>query len=122
MTRLAWTVLALAVTLVAMSPDLRAQASGPDVDGNAVRGKELFLKKNCWSCHGYEGAGAVTGPRLSQTPFSSEGFTAFLRNPGRMPPYRVQILSDSEAVDIFAYIRTFPPPPPLESIPLLDLD
>lgn len=122
MKRLAWILLPFAVALVSLSPDAEAQTSGANVEGNAAHGKELFLKYYCWSCHGYAGAGAVTGPRLSQTRFTSAGFTAFLRNPGRMPPYRVEVLPDSEALDIFAYIRTFPPPPPLEGIPLLDLD
>jgi len=122
MNRLAWMGLSLALALVSLGPAAEAQARDANVEGDAVAGKELFLKNFCWSCHGYGGAGAVTGPRLAQTQFTSEGFIAFIRDPGRMPPYRVEVLSDSEAADIFAYIRTFPAPRPLEDIPLLDLD
>ena len=122
MKRLVWSLLPFALVLVALVPGVKAQTRGSDVEGNAVAGKELFMKNYCWSCHGYAGAGAVTGPRLAQTQFTSEGFTAFIRNPGRMPPYRVEVLTDSEASDIYAYIQTFPAPPPLEDIPLLDLD
>ena len=122
MKQLTWILLPFAVALVSLGPGAEAQTRSAGVDGDAVRGKELFLKNYCWSCHGYAGAGAATGPRLSQPRLTPEVFVAFLRNPGRMPPYRVEVLTDSEALDIFAYIRTFPPPPPLDSIPLLDLN
>ncbi len=122
MKRLVWTLLPFALVLVALPPGMKAQTRGSNIEGNVVTGKELYLKNYCWSCHGYAGAGAATGPRLAQTQFTRQGFTAFMRDPGRMPPYRVEVLTDSEAADIFAYIRTFPPPPPLEDIPLLDLD
>jgi len=36
-----------------------------------------------------------------------------------MPPYRAKIMSDQEVADVYAYIQTFPPPPPLSSVPLL---
>ncbi len=122
MKQLTWVLLPFAVALVSLGPGAEAQTRGPNVDGDAVRGKELFLKNYCWSCHGYAGAGAATGPRLSQPRLPPEVFVPFLRNPGRMPPFRAEVLSDSEALDIYVYIRTFPPPPPLDSIPLLDLD
>ena len=122
MKRLTWVLLPFAVALVSLGPGAKAQTSGANVDGDAVRGKELFLKNYCWSCHGYAGSGAATGPRLSQPRLTAEVFVPFLRNPGRMPPFRAEVLSDSEALDIYAYIKTFPPPPPLDSIPLLDLD
>jgi ubiquinol-cytochrome c reductase cytochrome c subunit len=122
MKRFGWMLLPVALAIVSLGPGTQAQTPDAASEGDAVAGKELFLKNYCWSCHGYVGAGASTGPRLAQTPYTSEGFTAFIRNPGRMPPYRVAVLSDSEAADIFAYIRTFPAPPPLEDIPLLDLD
>ena len=122
MKHLAWISLPFVIALVSLGPGAEAQTREADAQGNAVAGTELFLKNYCWSCHGYAVAGAVTGPRLAQTPFTPEGFTAFIRAPGRMPPYRAEVLTDSEASDILAYIRTFPPPSPLEDIPLLDLD
>ena len=122
MKRLVWIVLPFALALGSLGPGAVAQTRGEDVEGSAVAGEELYLKNYCWSCHGYAGAGASTGPRLAQTQFTAEGFTAYIRGPVRMPPYRVEVLADSEASDIFAYIRTFPAPPPLEDIPLLDLD
>jgi mono/diheme cytochrome c family protein len=122
MNRLACILLAFALAFVLRGLGAEAQTLTAETEGDPVLGKELFLKNYCWSCHGYAGAGAVTGPRLAQTQFTSQGFVAFLRNPGRMPPYRTEVLADSEALDIFAYIRTFPPPPPLEDIPLLEMD
>jgi hypothetical protein len=37
-----------------------------------------------------------------------------------MPAYSEKVLSDKEAMDIWAYIKTFPDPPPLSSIPILN--
>ncbi len=122
MKRFAWMLGPFVLAFMALVPELTAQTRDSTLEADAVAGKELFLKNYCWSCHGYAGAGAATGPRLAQTQFTSDSFTAYIRSPVRMPPYRVEVLSDSEAADIFAYIRTFPPPPPLEDIPLLDLD
>ena len=122
MRRLTWVLVPVAVALVSLGPGAEAQTRDANAAGDAVRGKELFLKNYCWSCHGYAGAGAATGTRLAQPRFTAEIFVKFIRNPGRMPPFRTEVVSDSEALDIYAYIQTFPPPPPLESIPLLDLD
>jgi mono/diheme cytochrome c family protein len=90
--------------------------------GNVDNGKRLFLKNGCYECHGYSGQGGAAGARLAQTKLSLATFTAFVRNPapGGMPPYRAKIMSDQELADVYAYIKTFPEPPPLSSIPLLN--
>jgi hypothetical protein len=36
-----------------------------------------------------------------------------------MPPYRLVVLADQAMADIYAFLRTIPPPPPLSKIPLL---
>jgi hypothetical protein len=36
-----------------------------------------------------------------------------------MIPYTAKVLSDAELADIFEWLRTLPPPPPVASIPLL---
>src|SRR5215510_8031523 len=86
------------------------------VTGNAVEGKKLFFNYSCYSCHGYNGEG--------QQPFvgkwgnlqTEAGFIAFLRLRGdqapsspatRMPNFPEKTLSDKQAKDIYAYIRTF---------------
>ncbi len=89
---------------------------------NVDNGKRLFLKNGCYECHGYGGQGGAAGARLAQTKLSLATFTAFVRNPspGGMPPYRAKIMTDQELADVYAYVKTFPDPPPVSSIPLLN--
>ncbi len=88
---------------------------------NAQNGKRLFEVKNCYQCHGWRGQGGLAGPRLAQTKLNLQGFRNILRNPppSQMPPYRVAVLTDAEAGDLFAFIQSLPAPPAVESIPLL---
>jgi mono/diheme cytochrome c family protein len=108
----------LLIALTLLSLPVLAQTSA----GNAQNGKRLFLKNGCYECHGYGGQGGAAGARLAQTKLTLPTFTAYVRNPapGGMPPYRPKIMTDQELADVFAYIKTFPEPPPLGSIPLLN--
>ena len=114
------------------APARNAQPPTSPVTGNAVRGKALYEAYSCYGCHGFNGE---TGAR----PFvgtwggnlATEGsFMAFIR--GRqnlspiqpstsMPSYPANTLNDTQAKDIYAYIRTFKSnAPPLASIPTLN--
>ena len=101
----------------AASPASGAQST--PAAGNADRGKQLYVRNYCWSCHGYVGSGASTGPRLSQLRLDAQAFTAFIRKPRSMPKYSPVLVSDADALDIYAYIKTFPAPPAVDSIELL---
>jgi mono/diheme cytochrome c family protein len=87
------------------------------VTGNAANGKALYYAYGCYACHGYNGE---TGPR----PFvgrwgnltTEQTFLAFLRGRANvapltpstsMPNFSQASLSDKQARDIYAYIRTF---------------
>ena len=37
-----------------------------------------------------------------------------------MPPFHVEILSDSDVADIYAYLESRPKPQPVKDIPLLN--
>jgi mono/diheme cytochrome c family protein len=88
--------------------------------GNAESGKALFTKIGCFECHGREGQGAVTGPRLNQNPITFARFNSYIRKPaGEMPPYTLKVVSEQQAADIYAYLQSLPKPPAVESIPLL---
>ena len=88
--------------------------------GNAESGKALFMKIGCFECHGREGQGAVTGPRLNQNPITFARFSAYIRKPsGEMPPYTAKVVSEQQAADIYAYLQSLPKAPAVESIPLL---
>ena len=75
--------------------------------GDAARGREIFLRHNCYICHGTTGAGggALGGPRLAHAGLTPSAILNELRHPRAvMPPYTAKVLSDAEAADIVAYI------------------
>jgi mono/diheme cytochrome c family protein len=83
------------------------------------QGKDLFVKYSCYACHGYNGQGSGNGARLVPMRMNAVGFANFVRNPGRMPPYGSQVLSDAQLADLFAFIRSLPGSPQAKDIPLL---
>ena len=86
--------------------------------GDVQRGKDLYLKYSCYACHGYDGHGGA-GARLAPLPMTVARFTAYVRNPRRMPPYTDKVLTDAQAADLFAYVKSMPTSPPADQIPLL---
>ena len=100
------------------------------VTGNAANGKPLYFSYGCYACHGFNGE---TGAR----PFvgrwgnlaTEDGFIRFLRGRANvapivpstsMPNFGEGSLSDKQAKDIYAYIRTFKSSAPeLKDIPTL---
>ena len=102
-----------------------SQASGdPD------RGKQLYYDHSCYACHGYNGIGRRSlANNVSGLMINEEIFIIYLRaradqNPQfptqTMPNYDESSLPDSEARDIYAYIRTLiDQPPAVAEIPAL---
>jgi ubiquinol-cytochrome c reductase cytochrome c subunit len=106
------------MTLLLLILGLLAQTPAPR--GNVDNGKVLFAKIGCYQCHGREGQGAVTGPRLNQNPITYPRFVAYIRKPtGEMPPYTAKVVNDQQAADLFAFIQSLPKPPAVDSIPIL---
>jgi ubiquinol-cytochrome c reductase cytochrome c subunit len=106
---------------IAATALLSAVAPASAGAASADHGKTLFIQKGCWECHGTEGQGAVTGPRLAPNPIPLEAIRNFVRNSnGPMPPYRKEILSDADLGDIYAYLQSIPKPPDVKSVPLLN--
>jgi ubiquinol-cytochrome c reductase cytochrome c subunit len=107
----------LAMLMMFLAP----QTPPPNVPkGNAESGKALYMKIGCFECHGREGQGAVTGPRLNQNPITFARFNSYIRKPsGEMPPYTTKVVSEQQAADIYAYLQSLPKPPSADSIPLL---
>lgn len=97
------TTRALAFMLLLATPALAQGA------GDAARGKEIFLRDNCYTCHGTTGAGggALGGPRLAHAGLTPNAILSELRHPrAAMPPYTEKVLTDAEAADIVAYIQS----------------
>jgi cytochrome c len=104
-------------------------AFGP-ISGNADKGKQLYYDHGCYGCHGYEGIGRRNlANNVSGIMFNEEVYLTYLRgradmNPlfptQSMPNYATASLPDDEAIDIYAYIRTFEDTSPeVEDIPVL---
>ncbi len=88
--------------------------------GSADNGKALFVAQGCYECHGYVGQGGAAGPTLAPPKWNFLRFSAVLRNPpNEMPPYTTRVLSDQQLADVFAFLGSLPPPPKLETLPLL---
>ena len=89
--------------------------------GSAETGKKLFVERACWQCHGLAAqGGGIAGPRLAGRVQVWAAFAAYVRRPTEeMIPYTTRVLSDDELADIFAWLRSLPPPPPVETLPAL---
>jgi mono/diheme cytochrome c family protein len=69
--------------------------------GHAARGKETYIKVGCYECHGYDGQGASTGPKLAPDPMPADALASYIRNSAAnlMPPYSEKVLGDAEVAD-----------------------
>lgn len=107
----------------AARPAVKAPTS--PVTGNAIAGKKLYFEYACYSCHGFNGETGARPfvPSWPANLATESSFIAFLRGranvaPGQpstsMPNYAATTLSDKQARDVYAYIRSFksnaPPP------------
>jgi len=88
--------------------------------GDAAKGKTMFGDYGCYQCHGYAAQGGGAGARLASRPIPFAAFSTYVRKPtGEMPPYTAKVVSDQDLADIYAFLASIPPPPPIDSIPLL---
>ena len=100
------------------------------VTGNAAAGKALYSTYGCYACHGFNGeTGRAFVGRWGNLA-TEQGFVTFLRGRANvaplapstaMPSFAESALSDKQAKDIYAYIRTFKSSAPeLKDIPTLN--
>jgi mono/diheme cytochrome c family protein len=60
-------------------------------------------------------------PALAQLEMPVESFLAYVRNgPNDMPAYSADVLSDKEATDIYAFLRSLPGRKPVKDFPILN--
>ena len=98
---------------------------------DSSEGEKLYLSHGCYSCHGYNGTGRYPlANDISGIMTSEELFTMFLRlradlnpvSPSNSTNYSKNVIDDSEAKQIYAYIKTFKDnPPKLEEIPIFKM-
>ena len=116
------TILATAAALSALAGAASAQ--------DAAKGKQLYYNNTCYGCHGFNGQTGArnlvgTNSSILATP---EAFVTFLRGRSNvqpmtpstsMPSFPASAISDAQARDIYAYIKTFKlDAPEVKDIPL----
>ena len=86
-------------------------------------GKRLYTNDGCYECHGRAGQGALSsGPQIGPYAPALGFFVAYIRHPsGQMPPYTEKVISGAELNDVYEYLKSLPPAPALQSIPILNL-
>jgi mono/diheme cytochrome c family protein len=90
---------------------------------NSSNGQRLFVRDGCYECHGYLGQGSTStgGTRLGPPQIPLSAFVSYVREPtGQMPPYAVKVISNEDLAEIYNFLKSVPPPPPLKTIPLLN--
>ena len=114
---------AIVLTVVSLASLACVQAQDAP-NGDAGKGKQLWLADGCSYCHGtvgQGGGGRSAGLRIAHQPLPFEAFLNQVRRPAdEMPVYVESVLSHQDVADIFAYIRSLPPPPDLKSIRILN--
>jgi mono/diheme cytochrome c family protein len=99
-------------------------ALAEDAAGDAANGKAVYAKLRCFTCHGRAGQGGAynyPAPALASLELPVEAFQAFLREPPNdMPAFSPAVLSDKEAADMWAFLRTLPGRRPAKDFPLLN--
>src|SRR5262245_23731145 len=103
-------VVAVAALWIGVQPVLAQTPAAPQGTaanaGNADNGKTLYRTKGCAQCHNPQAQGGEA-PRLAPISMTFQAFSAYIRRPkGAMPPYLPKVLSDSEAADVYAFLRT----------------
>jgi mono/diheme cytochrome c family protein len=83
-------------------------------------GKTLYVTYGCYQCHGYEGQGGVSGPRIGPSPYPFLTFSQLVRRPANvMPAYAPSVLDDATLETIYQYVRAVPEPADGDDIALL---
>ena len=93
----------IAAALAAIVTAAHAQAPA----GDSARGKTLYMKNMCYTCHGTVGQGGDrgSGPRIAYDVWPWEGFAQQVRRPREgMPRYDAMHVSNQELADIYAYV------------------
>jgi len=95
--------------------------SAQDAAGNVERGKKLFMTVGCYECHGTVGQGGIAGARIGPPPLNLQSVIRYVRRPaGQMPAFTDKVMSDQDLTDVYAYLKSVPPPKAVKDIPLLN--
>jgi mono/diheme cytochrome c family protein len=124
-------IAALSVAFLAAGRASAQQTGTDQTAGDPVAGKQLYYDHACYACHGFNGETGARDLVGTNSPLIADvnTFITFLRLRAdqaplfpstRMPNYPESALSDSDARDIYAFIRTFElNAPDVEDVPAL---
>jgi cytochrome c551 len=111
MLSLLWAAGIVLVVLIGARP-LRGDeaARADDGNGNPTNGRKVFLRENCYICHGGRAGGGMC-PSLRDDPPDQSDVEDFVLNGSRsgMPSFRGRV-SAQEIADIAAYFQTLRSP------------
>ena len=113
---------ALSTLVLAICAGSETAAQGPaEPQGDPGSGAKLYVDRACWQCHGLAAqGGGIAGPRLAGRVQTWAAFSLYVRRPTEeMIPYTAKVLPDDELADIFAWLRSLPPPPAVDSLSVL---
>jgi mono/diheme cytochrome c family protein len=107
------------IAAVALATSALAQPAG-----DAARGKTIYMRDACYTCHGTTGAStSFVGPKLAHAGLTANQILRQLRHPqAQMPAYTEKVLPESDASDLIAYVLSLSegPAPTGKGIPLLN--
>jgi mono/diheme cytochrome c family protein len=106
--------------LQTLNPPVKQESAAAANPGD---GQRLFVRDGCYECHGYLGQGSTStgGTRLGPPQIPLSAFVSYVREPtGQMPPYTPKAISNEDLAEIYNFLKSVPPPPPLKSLPLLN--
>jgi mono/diheme cytochrome c family protein len=100
------TAAAVCVLVLGLYRGVGAQTGGAP-SGNAQNGKTLYASNNCAQCHGASAEGTAAAPSLAASQVAFAAFLGQLRNPADiMPAFPASQVSDAQAADIYAFMRS----------------
>jgi ubiquinol-cytochrome c reductase cytochrome c subunit len=110
------------LAFIALTWPVLSVAQDSMANGDSKHGAQIFKAVGCWECHGTVGqGGGSAGPRLAATALPYDALLHQLRVPrSAMPPYEAALVTDTEATDIYAFLRALPEPKAAKDIPLLN--
>ncbi len=118
------TPVAAAVVLTVLAGAWTAASAQERPAGDPVNGQRVFLADGCFECHGRSGQGGAMNyqtPALAKLELPVDSFVAFLRAaPNDMPSFSADVLSDHDAIDIYAFLQSLPGRQPVKNFPLLN--